>query len=241
MMARRWWALAALVLAMLTLGFDTTILNVALPTLATRLHAGTGELQWMVDAYVLTFAGLLLPAGLLGDRYGRRRLILAGLVLFGAASAVSAYAASAGQLIAARAVMGVGAAILTPIMLALLPVLFPPAEQPKAVAFAAMGMGAGLPLGPIIGGFLLRHFWWGSVFLINVPIVLLALVAVALLVPESKDPAARRLDLTGAVVSTAGLVALVYGIIESPTKGWSDPLVLGSTGVGVVLLAGFVL
>jgi EmrB/QacA subfamily drug resistance transporter len=237
---RRWWALAAIVLCLLTLGFDATILNVALPTLATTLHADTGGLQWIVDAYVLVFAGLLLPAGALGDRIGRKRLLVAGLALFGAASVGAAYVSSTGALIAARAVMGLGAAVLTPITLALLPVLFPPAERARAIAVATMGMGIGVPLGPIVGGWLLRQFWWGSVFLVNVPIAALALVAVLALVPESKDPSPRPADLPGGVLSTVGLVSLVYGVIEAPGRGWADATVLGALGLGVVVLALFV-
>src|SRR5262245_31777802 len=137
--ARRWWALAAVLLAVLTIGFDVTILNVALPTLATDIHASNSQLQWMVDAYVLVFAGLLLPAGALADRYGRKRLMLTGLALFGLASAAAALTTDAGQLIAVRTLMGVGAAVLTPTSLAVLPVLFRPAERAKAIAFAAMG------------------------------------------------------------------------------------------------------
>ncbi len=238
---RRWWALGALVLSILTIGLDATILNVALPTLATSVHATNSQLQWIVDAYVLVFAGLLLPAGALGDRYGRKRLMLVSLLLFGGSSALAAFTTDPGQLIAARAVMGVGAAILMPISMALLPVLFGEAERGKAIAFATMGMGLGIPLGPLVGGYLLAHFWWGSIFLINVPVVAVALVAVALLVPESRDPAARPVDLLGGVLSTIGLVTLVYGIIEAPGRGWRDGVVLGSTGAGVVFLTGFVL
>ena len=238
--SRRWWALAALGLTVLTIGFDATILNVALPTLATALHASTGALQWMVDAYVLVFAGLLLPMGALGDRFGRKRLILVGLVLFGAASVLATYAGSTGPLIAARAIMGIGAAVLTPIAAAVLPVIFPPQERAKAISFFAIGMGVGVPLGPIIGGYLLKHFWWGSVFLVNVPVVVVALVAVMLLVPESKDPAPPRIDVVGGLLSTAGLVSFVYGVIEAPSRGWTAPVVLTTIGSGLLLIAAFV-
>jgi EmrB/QacA subfamily drug resistance transporter len=237
--SRRWWALAALVLSVLTVSLDATVLNVALPTLATSLHASTGALQWMVDAYILVFAGLLLPAGALGDRYGRKRLLLLGLAFFGAASAAATHAGSTGQLIAARAVMGIGAAVLMPVVVAVLPVIFPPDERAKAVAFGSIGMGLGLPLGPIVGGYLLKHFWWGSVFAINVPVATLAMVAVAILIPESRDPAPRGADVVGAGLSTLGLVTLVYGLIEAPDRGWGDAVVLGATALGLLLLTAF--
>jgi EmrB/QacA subfamily drug resistance transporter len=177
--------------------------------------------------------------GSIGDRYGRKRLLVIGLSLFAAASLLATYAGGAGQLVAARAVMGVGAAILTPITLAILPVLFPPEERGKAIAAATMGMGIGIPLGPIIGGYLLGHFWWGSIFLVNLPVAAVALVAVALLVPESKDPTPRRVDLVGGLLSTAGLVLFVYGVIEAPARGWTSGVVVAALGAGLVLLAVF--
>jgi EmrB/QacA subfamily drug resistance transporter len=228
-------------LAVLTIGFDATILNVALPTLATDIHATNSELQWMVDAYVLVFAGLLLPAGALADRYGRKRLMLIGLVLFGLASATAALTHDAGQLIAIRALMGIGAAVLTPVSLAVIPVLFAPAERGKAIAFAMMGMGVGVPLGPLVGGYLLRHFWWGSIFLVNVPVVVLAVAGVAALVPESRDPSARPVDLLGGLLSTIGLGLFVYGIIEAPSRGWGDAPVAGALAGGVAFLLAFVI
>ena len=236
---KRWWALVAIVLCALTLGFDSTILNVGLPTLATALDAGTSELQWIVDAYVLVFAGLILPMGALGDRYGRKRLLLLGLALFAASSLFAVYAGGAAGVIAARALMGVGAAILTPLTLATLPVMFAPHERSKAIALMTMGMGIGLPLGPIIGGYLLEHFWWGSIFLINVPVAVIALIAVATLIPESRARDPKPVDLAGGVLSTAGLVLFVYGVIEAPVRGWTDPLVLAALVAGVALLVGF--
>ncbi|MGC9669080.1 MFS transporter [Planosporangium sp. 12N6] len=238
--SRRWWALAAIMLSMLTIGFDATILNVALPTLATALHTGTDGLQWIVNAYTLVFAGLLLPMGALGDRYGRKRLLLLGLALFGGASVVATCAGSVGALIAARALMGLAAAVLTPIGMAVLPVMFAPHERTKAISYAAIGMGLGIPLGPIIGGYLLRHFWWGSIFLVNVPVAALGLLAIGALVPESRDPAPRRVDALGGVLSTAGLVSFVYGVIEIPRRGWDDGLVVASMVAGAALLAVFV-
>ncbi len=238
---RRWWALAAIVLAALTIGFDVTILNVALPTLAADIHASTSELQWIVDAYILVFAGLLLPAGAVGDRYGRRLLILIGLGLFGVASALATFTTDPGQLIAIRAVMGVGAAILTPVTMAVLPVLFPTEDdRRKAIAAVTAATGVGIPLGPLVGGYLLDHFWWGSVFLVNVPVAAVAMLAVVLLIPESRDPSARPVDLPGGVLSTLGLVTLIYGIIEGPSRGWGDGAIVGSLAAGAAILAGFV-
>ncbi|MER7001555.1 MFS transporter [Dactylosporangium sp. NPDC000555] len=238
---RRWWALVAIVLSALTVGFDTTILNVALPTLATALNAGNDDLQWIVNAYVLVFAGLLLPMGALGDRYGRKRLLMAGLVLFAGSSLIAVFASGSGQVIAARALMGVGGAILTPITLAVLPVMFEPHERGKAISLVTMGMGIGLPLGPIIGGYLLEHFWWGSIFVINIPVALVALVAVGLLVPESRSSTPKRVDLIGAGLSMLGLVSVVYGVIEAPTRGWTDARVLVALALGAALLAIFAL
>lgn len=237
---RRWWALGALVLCMLTLGFDTTILNVALPTLAAALNAGTAGLQWMVTAYVLVFAGLLLPAGAFADRLGRKRFLIIGLALFGACSIVASFAISTETVIASRALMGLAAAMLTPTVLAVIPALFGPAERPRAIAIVMMSAGVGIPLGPILGGWLLRHFWWGSVFLVNVPVAALALVAALLLIPESRDSTPRPADVLGGLLSVIGLVAFVYGVIEVPTRGWSSPVVLVALGAGVAILAVFV-
>ena len=191
---RRWWALAALMICLLTLGLDGTILNVALPTLATQIGAGTSGLQWIVDAYILVFAGLLLPMGALGDRFGRKRLLLLGLGFFLVASVGAAYVSGTGQLIAARALMGLGSAIMTPVAMAILPVIFPAAERGRAISIMAAAMGVGVPLGPIVGGWLLDHFWWGSIFLVNVPVAVLGLIASAVFIPESRDPGRAAVD-----------------------------------------------
>ncbi|MFI6517135.1 MFS transporter [Spirillospora sp. NPDC050679] len=237
---RRWWGLGALALALLALGFDLTILNVALPTLSAELRAGTSALQWIVDSYILVFAALLMPAGLLGDRFGRKRLLLAGLALFGAASLGGALADGTTGVIAARTCMGLGAAIVLPLSMSLLPAIFPPHERTRAVAVWSASMALGLPLGPLLGGWLLEHFWWGSIFLVNVPVVVLGGLAVAFLLPESRDPAAPRIDVPGAALSMAGLAALVYGVIEGPVRGWADPLTLGAVLGGLALLAALV-
>ncbi|MES9537168.1 DHA2 family efflux MFS transporter permease subunit [Actinomadura sp. NPDC000600] len=238
---RRWLGLGALALSMLALGFDMTILNVALTTLSERLHASTSALQWIVDSYLLVFGALLLPAGLLGDRFGRKRLLLAGLAVFGTASLAGAFADGSGGVIAARAFMGLGAAIVTPLSMSMLPAIFPPHERTRAVAVWSSAMALGLPLGPLLGGWLLENFRWGSIFLVNVPVVLVGGIAVALLLPETRDPAAPRVDGIGALLSMAGVVALVYGVIEAPVRGWSDAVVLLSFALAAVLLAGFVL
>ncbi|GGX28537.1 DHA2 family efflux MFS transporter permease subunit [Streptomyces chartreusis] len=238
--SRRWWALGALVASMLTLGFDMTILNVALPTMAADLGATTGQQQWMADAYVVVFAALMLPAGLLGDRFGRRRMLITGLGVFLAGSLVGALAGDVNAVIAARAVMGVGAALVTPLSLSVLPTLFGPEERTKAVGIASAASALGLPLGPIIGGWLLNHFWWGSVFLINVPMAAIGIAACLFLLPETKDPASPKVDTVSTALAATGLGALVYGIIEAPARGWGDPLVLGTLGAAVLLIAALV-
>src|SRR5271170_2231107 len=184
---RRWWALGALALSVLVVGLDLTVLNLALPTLGTDLHASTGDLQWFVDAYSLVLAAALLPAGLLGDRIGRKRLLLCALAVFGVASLACAYSRSAGELIAARAVLGLAAAVILPMALAVLPVMFSPQERSRAIAAVGGATFLGYPIGPILGGWLLDHFWWGSVFLINVPVVVIAIIAVIFLMPESRS------------------------------------------------------
>jgi MFS transporter, DHA2 family, multidrug resistance protein len=234
--ARRWWALVAIAASVLVVGLDLTVLNLALPTMSVSLHASTGDLQWIVDSYSLVLAALILPAGLLGDRYGRKRLLLGSLVLFGAASAACAYATSVGDLIAARAVLGIGAAAIFPLALSVLPVLFAPEERQKAVAAIAGSTMLSFPIGPIVGGYLLSHFWWGSVFLINVPIVVLAVIAVAMLMPESRSAQRPSIDLAGLAVSSVGLVALTYGFIEAGQDGWSNAKALALIAAGVVVL-----
>ncbi|MEY9936128.1 MFS transporter [Streptacidiphilus sp. MAP5-3] len=237
---RRWWALAAICLSVLVLGFDGTILNVALPDLAVQLHATTDQLQWIVDAYLVVFAAAMLPAGLLGDRFGRRRLLVGGLVLFGAASLVGTLVHSADTLIAVRAVMGLGGAFIMPLGIAILPSLFAPAERPRAVAVMTAGMAVGMPLGPMLGGLLLNHFWWGSIFLINVPLIVVGIVACLWLVPESRDPSVPRVDMLSAAIGVVGLAALTFGIIQGPTDGWGSATVGGSLVAAVLLLGGLV-
>ena len=236
---KRWYALGALVLCALVIGLDGTVLNVALATLAADLGATTGELQWIVAAYLVTFSVFLLPAGVAGDRWGRKRLLLAGVALFGVASVFAAFAGSAATLIAARAVMGIGAAIILPLSMSVLPVIFAEHERPRAISFLTVGMALALPLGPIVGGWLLENYWWGSVFLINVPVAAVAIVAAAVLVPESRDPSPSILDILSIGLSMGGLGLLVYGVIEAPVAGWGSAKVLGSIGAGIVALLSF--
>jgi EmrB/QacA subfamily drug resistance transporter len=237
---RRWWILAVLCLSLLVIGLDNTILNVALPTLVRDLHASDSQLQWIVDAYVLVFAGLLLTTGSLSDRFGRREALGVGLLIFGAGSVASAFAGSAGVLIATRALMGVGGALIMPSTLSILTNVFPREERGRAIGIWAGVSGLGIGLGPMAGGWLLNHFWWGSVFLVNVPVVIVAITAGRLIVPTSKDPAAPRIDPVGVVLSVAGLVTLVYAIIEAPNHGWTDPAVVSEFAVAVAVLAAFV-
>lgn len=195
----------------------------------------------MADAYVVVFAALMLPAGLLGDRFGRRLMLIAGLGIFLAGSVVGALAGDVNAVIVARAVMGVGGALVTPLALSVLPSLFGPDERTKAVGIISAASALGLPLGPIIGGWLLNHFWWGSVFLVNVPMAAIGITACVFLLPETRDPASPKVDTVSTALTAGGLGALIYAIIEAPTRGWGDPLVLGMFGAAVVLLAGLVL
>ena len=221
---RRWWTLSVLCLSLVMVILGNTVLNVALPTLVRELHATSTQLQWMVDSYILVFAGLLLVAGALSDRFGRRLALLAGLAIFGVGSVVSAFVTTADQLIWARAFMGLGAALTMPSTLSIIANVFDDAERPKAIAAWSAVSGLGIVVGPILGGWLLEHFAWNAIFLVNVPVVILGIVAILLVVPESKATRAPALDPIGALLSVAGLVALVYGIIEVPMRGWDDPM-----------------
>jgi MFS transporter, DHA2 family, multidrug resistance protein len=238
---RRWGAVAALALSVLVVGLDLTVLNLALPTLARELHASTGDLQWFIAAYSLVVAGVLLPAGLLGDRLGRKKILILALIVFGASSAACAYSGSAGELIAARAVLGLGAAAILPLALSVLPVLFTEEERPRAIAAVSAAIFLSYPVGPILGGWLLDRFWWGSVFLINVPVVVVAVVVVTLLMPESRSSERPRVDLIGMGISSLGLAALTYGTIKAGENGWGNPVALTGMLGGVAVLGLFVL
>ena len=237
----RWLGLAALSACGLVLGLDITVLVTALPTLSAKLSATTDQLQWMSAAYTLSLAGFMLPAGVLGDRLGRRRLILVALVFFGISSLVASQVTTAGELIAMRAVMGLTGAVILPLMQGMLPSMFAPDERQKAIGLAGVGAFLGLPLGPLVAGFLLTHYDWGSIFFINVPVVVLALVGTWFFVPESKDPNPRRLDWLGAVLEVVGVTGIVYAIIEQPVRGWGDVQVYAPLVGGSVLLAAFVM
>jgi len=238
----RWLILAVLCVSLLVVSLDNTILNVALPTIVRAMNATSSDLQWIVDAYAIVFAGLLLVAGSLGDRLGRKSVFLAGLAIFAAGSANSAFSATPDRLVAARAFMGIGAAAIMPSTLSILTNVFTNSrDRAKAIGIWSGTTGLGVAAGPVIGGWLLAHYWWGSVFLVNVPIALGGLLAAIWLVPNSKNPASRPPDLVGGGLSILGLGLLLWGIIEAPQRSWTSPLVLGTLGVAAVVLVGFVL
>ncbi len=235
-------ALAVICLGAFVISVDATIVNVALPTLSRELDADTAQLQWIVDAYTLVMSGLLLSAGSLSDRYGRRGWLNSGLAVFAITSAVAAQAHSADQLIAARAAMGVGAAVIFPTTLGLITNIFTdPVPRAKAIGLWAAMVGVGVAVGPISGGWLLEHFWWGSIFMVNIPIAALAIIGGALFVPTSRDPAAPPVDVPGLILSAAGLTALVYTVIEAPTWGWTNARTATGFALAAIVLAGFTL
>ncbi|AMW10112.1 multidrug MFS transporter [Streptomyces qaidamensis] len=242
---RRWAILGVLMLSLLIVVLDNSILNVAIKTISTAAPTGLGatqsQLEWAINAYTLVFAGLLFTAGLLGDRLGRKKVLLGGLAVFGIGSALAAFSGSPGQLITFRAVMGLGAAFVMPATLAVLMNVFEREEQPKAIGIWAGGVGLAVAIGPITGGVLLDHFWWGSVFLVNVPIVVVALALMLWLVPDSRDPHPGRVDPVGVVLSVLGLVLLVYGIIKGgQLADFTDATVLATIGAGLAVLVAFV-
>jgi MFS transporter, DHA2 family, multidrug resistance protein len=237
--ARKWWALAGLTLGVLAVGLDATVLSVALPTLAVSLHASATDLQWFISAYTLALTVALLPGGLLGDRFGRKKVMIIALSVFGLGSLACAYAPNAAAFIAARTVLGLAAGAMIPLVLSVLAVMFTDAERTKAVSAWAAANFLALPIGPILGGWLLSNYWWGWVFLLNVPVVLIGLVAVVALVPESR--AARRpgLDPMGIVTSCGGLAVLVYGFIAAGQYGWSSPTAISAMVLGAAVLVAF--
>jgi len=237
---RRWWTLAVLCLSLLIVFVGNSSLNVAIPTLSRELHATESQLQWVVAVYSLVFAGLLFSTGALGDRFGRKGALQLGLGLFLIGAALASQATGMGQLIACRAIMGVAGALIMPSTLSIIINVFPGHERPKAIAIWASVTGAAGAFGPVASGLLLGHFWYGSIFLINVPVIALALVAGKFLVPKSRDPEESQFDPLGAILSIVGIVALVYALIEAPDKGWLGLGTLVSFAVAIVVLALFV-
>jgi EmrB/QacA subfamily drug resistance transporter len=238
--ARRWRALAVLCLSLMIVMVGNSSLNLALPALASDLGASTSEMQWMVDAYALVFAGLLFPAGAIGDRFGRKRALQGGLVVFLVAAVAGALAGSAAFVVVARAIMGAAAAFVMPSTLSILANLFPAGERGRAIGLWAGIAAGGAALGPTVTGLVLEHFWWGAVFLINVPVIVLALAAGWVLVPESRDPARRPLDVGGVLLALLGVGALVYAIIQAPEHGWASPATIAAFAAAALALAGFV-
>ena len=238
--AKKWWALGGLTLGVLAVGLDATVLSVALPTLAASLHASATDLQWFVSSYTLALAVGLLPGGLLGDRFGRKRVMLVTLTVFGLGSVACAYAPNAAAFIAARTLLGLAAGVMVPLVLSVLAVMFTDEERPKAVGVWAAANFLALPIGPIIGGWLLSSYWWGWVFLMNIPVVVIGLIAVATLVPESRAAQRPGLDPVGILASCAGLAVLIYGFIAAGQHGWSSGTAIAAMVAGALILAGFV-
>jgi len=240
---RRWIILGVLITSLMAIVLDNTVLNVAIKTIAeptVGLGASQSQLEWAINSYTLVFAGLLFTFGVVGDRIGRKRMLMAGLAAFGLFSLVTAYTHSPDQLVWARAAMGLAAAAVMPQTLSIISNVFDPAERPRAIGIWAVAVGIGIAIGPIVGGLLLAHFWWGSVFLINVPFTAASVAAIALLVPESKNPDPGRIDYVGVLASIAGLVLIVYGIIQGGDKGsWVHPDVLGPAVGGLAILGFF--
>ncbi|MFE4330301.1 MFS transporter [Streptomyces sp. NPDC056831] len=238
---QRWLILGVICLAQLTVLLDNTVLNVAIPSLTRELDASTADVQWMINAYSLVQSGLLLTAGSSADRYGRKKMLVAGLALFGIGSLVAGLAQSSTQLIAARAGMGIGGALLMTTTLAVVVQIFDDSERVKAIGIWSTVSSLGFAVGPLVGGVMLEHFWWGAIFLINIPVAVIGLAAVIRLVPESKNPSSERPDLLGALLSTIGMASVVYAIISGPAHGWVSGQVLLTAFVGAVVLIGFVL
>ena len=237
--ARKWWALAGLTLGVLAVGLDATVLSVALPTLAVSLHASATDLQWFVSAYTLALAVALLPGGLLGDRFGRKKVMIGALSVFGLGSLACAYAPNAGAFIAARTVLGLAAGCMIPLVLSVVAVMFTDEERTRAVGIWAAANFLALPIGPILGGWLLSNYWWGWVFLMNLPVVVIGLVAVTVLVPESRADARPGLDPVGIATSCGGLAVLIYGFIAAGQYGWSSPVAVLAMAAGAAVLAAF--
>ena len=239
--ARKWWALAALTLGVLAVGLDATVLSVAMPTLAGSLHASATDLQWFVSAYTLALAVGLLPGGLLGDRFGRKKVMMITLAVFGLSSLACAFSTGPGEFIAARTVLGLSAGFMIPLVLSIVTVMFDDGERTRAVGIWAAANFLALPIGPILGGWLLSNYWWGWVFLMNLPVVAIGLAAMALLVPESRAAERPGLDAAGIAASCGGLALLVYGFIAAGQYGWSSVIAIAAMAGGAAILTAFVL
>jgi MFS transporter, DHA2 family, multidrug resistance protein len=238
---RRWLALAATTLAVLAVGLDVTVLSVALPTLAGAIKASESDLQWFSSGYALALAAGMLPAGVLGDRFGRKRILLGALVLFGIGSVVCAYSVNSAEFIAGRVLLGLAGSAIVVMALSVLTVLFTEEERPRAVGIWAAANFVALPVGPIFGGWLLTNFWWGWIFLMNVPVALLGTIAVLVLVPESRSPERPAVDPVGMVLSSGGLAAVTYGLIELGRNGWTNAPSLAVAIGGAAVIVGFFL
>jgi EmrB/QacA subfamily drug resistance transporter len=236
---RRWLGLIFIGLSLLVISLDNTVLNVAIPSISRTLGATASELQWIIDAYVLVFAALLLTMGAVGDRWGRKRALQAGLVLFGLGSVGAAVASTTEMLIALRAFLGIGGALIMPATLSIISATFPPKERPQAIAIWAAVFALGVGIGPVVGGWLTQNFDWHAVFLINIPVVIVALIGGQLLLGESKDASAPKPDIPGVLLSITGLFALIYGIIEAGVVGWTEPNVLIAFVAAAILLGIF--
>src|SRR5690242_10703268 len=238
--ARRWFLLAMMCLSLVLVVMSVSGLVTAIPTMQEALHASGSQIQWILDAYAVVFAGSLLTAGALGDRFGRKRGLLIGLAIFGGASVFAGVASSATQVIAGRAVMGIGAALVMPATLSIITTIFPPEERTRAIAVWAGFAGAGGAIGPIVSGALLERFWWGSAVLVNLPLVAITFAAIWMYAPESRDETHAPLDPVGAVLSLLGLSALVYAIIQGGENGWTTTPVLAAASLALVTLTAFV-
>jgi DHA2 family multidrug resistance protein-like MFS transporter len=237
--ARRWLLLGVMCLSLVLVVMSVSSLNVAAPRLQQELGTSASQLHWIIDSYALVFAGLLLSAGAIGDRFGRKGALLAGLGIFAVGLLVAGLGDTASQVIAGRAVMGIGSAFVMPATLSLITAVFPPEERGRAIAIWAGFAGAGAAIGPVVAGALLESFWWGSAVLVNLPVVAIAGVAVARYAPRSRDSHVTPLDIVGSVLALFGMVTLLYGIIESAERGWTDGLVLGAFAAAAVLVTGF--
>ena len=237
---RRWWILAVLCFALAVIGIDVTILDVAVPKLTEALGATQSDVQWIIDAYSLTFAGLVIAMGSASDKFGRRKFLIIGILAFGVFSGVGAFSRTPFELIIVRGLMGIAAALIMPSTLAVISTIFKGKEKARAVGLWSGVAGLGFIAGPIVGGILLEHFWWGSVLLVNVPVVVVTVALVIWLVPESRDPTGRRIDMVGAALSIIALVSLVFGVIEGPATGWTNPVNIAAFVIAVASGTAFV-